>query len=123
MRDQTFRQIGINMTEAKKTLPATSPVNTTILKHGSMGKNQFDTMFGENFCLLSGVTNVEAGGAFQLSARAVANAKSDDLEKKDFSQLSLPKFEREKMTSLRPLLKSYFATIEPVSGVFFRHFL
>jgi hypothetical protein len=37
LRQQTFMQIGINMTEAKKHLPATSTVNSTILKFGSIG--------------------------------------------------------------------------------------
>lgn len=37
MRDRTMRQIGVNFVEAKQTLPATSTVNTTILKVASNG--------------------------------------------------------------------------------------
>jgi hypothetical protein len=35
--DQTYRQIGMNITEAKKTLGATSTVNTALLKVGVNG--------------------------------------------------------------------------------------
>lgn len=62
---------------------------------------------------------MQAAGAFELSAKAVSNAKDDDSPNKNFSNLSLPKVERDKMYLLRPLLGEYFSTIEPVSGVCF----
>lgn len=37
IRDQTYRQIGLNIVEAKKTLPLTSTVNTALLKYTSNG--------------------------------------------------------------------------------------
>lgn len=37
VHDRTMRQIGVNIVEAKQTLPATSTVNTTILKVASNG--------------------------------------------------------------------------------------
>jgi hypothetical protein len=116
LRQQTFMQIGINMAEAKKQLPATSTVNTTILKYGSLG-----TTFHLSLripCLHPGLTNTQAAEAFDLSTRAIANAKNDESDWKEFSQLSLPKVERNRMKSQRPLLDEYFASVQPVSGLF-----
>jgi hypothetical protein len=61
---------------------------------------------------------VEAGGAFELSPKAVANAKADTSEKKEFALLSTPKTPRDKMKDLRKYLDVYFKSIEPVSGMF-----
>lgn len=59
---------------------------------------------------------MQAAEAFDLSSRAIANAKNDDSDSKEFSMLSLPKVGRDRMYLQRPLLKLYFETIEPISG-------
>jgi hypothetical protein len=116
MLDQTYLQIGKNFAAAKSTLGKTSTVNTAILKIGSIG------MFGsESSYLLMiynvGLTNTQAAEAFGLSTRAIANAKNDESEEKNFTDLSLPKISRDKLEQQRPVLDSYFKQVQPVSGM------
>lgn len=65
------------------------------------------------------MTNVEAGDAFNLTPKAISNAKADTDERKDFSLLSLPTTPRDKMKDFRKYLDEYFASVGPVSGIFF----
>lgn len=60
---------------------------------------------------------MQAAEAFSLTPRAIANAKSDESPNKNFSELSLPSTPRDKLTAQRGLLDSYFAQIQPVSGL------
>lgn len=70
------------------------------------------------FRSLKGVTNVEAGDAFDLTPQAISKAKADTDEQKDFSRLSLPTTPRDKMKDFRRYLDEYFASVGPVSGIF-----
>ena len=70
------------------------------------------------FRLQIGVTNVQAGDAFDLTPRAISKAKADTDEQKDFSRLSLPTTSRDKMKDFRDYLDDYFASVGPVSGIF-----
>ena len=71
------------------------------------------------FYSVPGLTYVQAADAFELSPKAIANAKDDESESKEFSRLSLPPIERDRMHLQRPFLDTYFASIEPVSGMLF----
>jgi hypothetical protein len=63
------------------------------------------------------LTYAQAADAFNLSTKAVSKAKDDESESKDFSLLSLPKIQRDRMHLQRPLLTEFFKSIEPVSGL------
>ena len=65
------------------------------------------------------MTSVEAGDAFDLTPKAISKAKADTDEQKDFSLLSTPTTPRDKMKDFRKYLDEYFASVGPVSGMYF----
>jgi hypothetical protein len=67
---------------------------------------------------LLGLTNTQTANAFNISTKAVSNAKNNSSQNSNFSSLMVPKVSRDKLVEKRPLLNNFFASVPPMSGSF-----
>lgn len=89
-----------------QSLPATSPVRTTIMAAVSEGI----IVYCSSMNSLLGLPNTRVSDVMNVHRNTVGKAKNGE-GTRDFSELLLPLIHRDKMQQKQPLLVAYFKTI------------